>query len=346
MASTRGTFLRWTALQPTYLDAARNLTWDEWRDRGAALGLPDERCPINMSLPLVPYEPRSPVRWLHVPKTGTSFLTTIMRRYCDVGNGFSVGACVTASYFQPYINHFMRLHCRNSLYVPAGKMPAGSRSVEPTVDHTPLYASDVPHAYGLFRSPTARMSSHYQFFVNRSEPYTPEMSLKVFPTEGDFFASPQYQGCQTKMLLGYYCGHPMDLNASHVRQAQDIISAMRFVGISNYFDLSVELFHAIFGGKDHPTEHLNNRPGWVNQAVSAAQPADNLNTAQEKAYEVVHWNAGRNESYAIDDVEEQVFAFVVSRFRSDLSRYLPDCVRWVKPYTPLRASNKGVHASV
>lgn len=345
LASVGGVFAQGAPPQLTYLDTARNLTWAEWRRREAALVPPNERCVVNVSLPLVPYEPRSPVRWLHVPKTSTSFLITIMRRYCDVGVDFSFGSCVTASLVMSYFENLVRLYCRDSLYVPAESMPGGGRSMEPIVDHSPLYARDVPHAYGLFRTPTARMVSHYQYFVNRSNEYSPKSSLKVFPTERDFLASAPDQGCQTKMLLGHYCNHPMSLNASHVNKAQSVLNAMRFVGISDYFDLSVELFHATFGGQDHPSEHSNNRPGRVNKAAWKAKAAAMADGTQEMEYEVVQWNAGRNATYPVDDVEEQVFGLAVERFRADLALYLPHRVKWVKPYTPLLSSNESVNAS-
>lgn len=347
VASVGSMFPRGSSRELIYLDASRNLTWDEWHSREAALGPSDARCSVNLTLPLVPYEPRTPVRWLHVPKTSTSFMTTIMRRYCDVGMDFTLGACVTSSYFQPYFEKLLRLHCRDSLYVPAERMPGGDRSMEPSVDHSPLDAWDVPHAYGLFRTPTARMASHYQYFVNRSKEYSPDLTLKAFPTERHYLAAPQYQGCQTKMLLGFSCGHLMNFNASHVDEAQSVLNAMRFVGISDYFDLSVELFHAIFGGEDHPSEHLNNRPGRVNRAAWKAKAASEADGKQEPpVYEVVEWNAGRNATYPIDDVDEQVFALAVRRFRLDLALYLPDRLRWVNPYEPLRSLNESVSASV
>lgn len=87
------------------------------------------------------------------------------------------------------------------------------------------------------------------------------------------------KGCTVRMLIGMDCfprhqknGKMMAVQggkllewtntASHVRQAIQILELrFAFVGITEEWEYSVCLFHAMFGGSVHRREFLNVRPG-------------------------------------------------------------------------------------
>lgn len=59
---------------------------------------------------------------------------------------------------------------------------------------------------------------------------------------------PGIVGCQTKMLLGEYCGLDINITKAMHEEAIRRVHKMKFVGLTDAFNASVCLFHHTFGG--------------------------------------------------------------------------------------------------
>eukprot|EP00041_Stephanoeca_diplocostata_P034666 m.1194043 g.1194043 ORF g.1194043 m.1194043 type:complete len:216 (+) comp24559_c0_seq9:1331-1978(+) len=72
---------------------------------------------------------------------------------------------------------------------------------------------------------------------------------------------PGIAGCQVKMLTGFRCGSDHIATTSNLAVATDRLhTAFAFVGLTDYFNLSVCLFHAMFGGTPRALSFANYRP--------------------------------------------------------------------------------------
>merc|ERR1712151_684040 len=71
-------------------------------------------------------------------------------------------------------------------------------------------------------------------------------------------------GCQVRMLTDSSCSPPRDLppvQPSRVKEAiRNLDKGFAFVGITEEWELSVCLFHAMFGGQCRDREFTNTRP--------------------------------------------------------------------------------------
>ena len=79
------------------------------------------------------------------------------------------------------------------------------------------------------------------------------------------------RGCQTKMVLGVPCAAPFALNASLLAEAtRRVRDDFLFVGLTERFEASVCLFHARLGGSPVPAQFLNTRPRGVGIAIGSS----------------------------------------------------------------------------
>lgn len=155
------------------------------------------------------------------------------------------------------------------------KDPANHRPVDDEA-----YEEWKGHFVGLFRQPKSRVASAYNHFSTRSV-RTPEnlrrfsrVSLGVVTmmlsgedgkaSIGCEFRWPtmeQDPGCQSD-----YCKTCMTLpTEAQVAKAISRLDGFAFVGLTDHFDLSVCLFHAMFGGDCYPVEFVNMRPAVYRQ---------------------------------------------------------------------------------
>eukprot|EP00438_Fugacium_kawagutii_P006006 Skav200018 [mRNA] locus=scaffold2535:90566:91705:+ [translate_table: standard] len=133
---------------------------------------------------------------------------------------------------------------------------------------------------GLFRDPTARVASAYNDFVAR------DPALANNSAEGLQTFSALARGAVTQMLSGVFHANPIwcefhfhqwlsqdnqcqseactrCVNELPSPEALDLamerLHHFAFVGLTDFFDLSVCLFHHMFGGQCHPVEFTNMR---------------------------------------------------------------------------------------
>ena len=67
------------------------------------------------------------------------------------------------------------------------------------------------------------------------------------------------QGCSVKLLEGKLCGDPEEPTEDMIANAKTKLRAFAFVGILEQWNLSICLFHAMYGSTCHPREFLRLR---------------------------------------------------------------------------------------
>ena len=68
------------------------------------------------------------------------------------------------------------------------------------------------------------------------------------------------KSCQTKMLLGGQCGMFHNITPAMFQSAKKYVNRLAFVGLTDYYNASVCLFHEMLGGVPQPHMFKNARP--------------------------------------------------------------------------------------
>lgn len=254
------------------------------------------------------------VRWLHAPKTGTSFANTLIRWGCpNSGETFITPRkerpanlthplTTTHSWDWLFLNasgrSWLRAHC-----TPRLARHRGDRIRYAFNMHKGLERWEVRHAAGLFRLPLQRVYSNYVHLSKHyNENRAPRESIASFVTRTEFWSQ------QSKLLLGRHYRDQRVLTDEDVRNAVMMVKSMLFVGLTEHFQLSCRLFHAMLGGVPHQAQFENVRPGinrYRNQALRAA----------DFRYDEAVFNGWRDKA---DDV---VYEAARDRFWKDVQRY-------------------------
>ena len=70
------------------------------------------------------------------------------------------------------------------------------------------------------------------------------------------------KSCQTKMMLGEFCGRKKVIDEKEFAEAKRRLqSGLAFVGLVEHWELSICLFHAMFGGTAREAQFANTRKG-------------------------------------------------------------------------------------
>lgn len=223
--------------------------------------------------------------WLHIPKTGTSFVNTLIRWGCgpntttdgsstgdssDSGN--ATGADVFVIPFKEIPSDMSHLSVAGTLTwdwlfrAKAGRKWLRRHCMHRLVDedtydyslnmHAGLKARHVEQAVAMFRLPKQRLySSYLHINYHYRENRTSRLSLK------QFLDKPRFLSQHAKVLLGrdYRDKQFVDSDAA-ARLVPLIASRLAFVGLTEQFELSVRLFHSLFGGVPHRLQFENVRP--------------------------------------------------------------------------------------
>jgi len=218
-----------------------------------------------------------PIAWLHVPKSGSSFLNALIRipGACPfvpediVIHDATMGPDNNAGFTDRYP---LGLYCPGSFHYSLGSH-AGLGGSGASYD---LFWKG--HGVTMLRNPQQRLLS--AFVDNRhSWPASPTVPP---PTDPLVFAR-QVQGCAAKMLVrggrSYYaetaepynwgaagphwggpCGSSRPPSREELEEAKRRLrEGFVFVGIVEEWDLSMCLFHRIFGGACHAAELIDSR---------------------------------------------------------------------------------------
>lgn len=258
------------------------------------------------------------VRWLHVPKTGTSFINTLLRWGCsDIPHDafvvprsekpadlrFKLEQTMTWDWL--FANSsgrtWLRRHCSNRLttFRPISKSTSYSLYV-----HKAVQPWEIPHTAAFFRLPLQRIYSNYLHLSSHyNESHTPDLSLATFLKRTEFHSQ------QSKMLLGIHYRSPQVMSLADIERAKAIVrDQLLFIGLTEEFRLSVRLFHAMFGGVPHLAQFENIRPG-------IGRHRTQLGRSSAFRYDEDIFRGWR------DAADEMLYAAAVRRFWSDIRLY-------------------------
>lgn len=198
--------------------------------------------------------------WLHVPKCGSAFLNTLYH---------NPTLC-------PYVpdNAWLADKSTGQLvdfyrdYPPDTYCPGSWSAVVPPNDYHPVlgrrYRETAGHIVTMLRQPEQRIMSSFYFVRD-------ELKRKVAEPLPNYARS--VQGCYVMMIvgddpeLGYHCLGMDLISIPTPTEEQDALAVQRlregvaFVGLTDDWDLSICLFHAMFGGTCVPEEMEYNREG-------------------------------------------------------------------------------------
>jgi len=228
--------------------------------------------------------------WLHIPKTGTSLGNVALTHACSDLPGNKV---ITA------FNEF-----KDKLVPFMGSIADRCRGLNLLCGHHKLtyrrnscnsWPRSRGHFIGMFRQPEQRTMSAW--FDNKHSASNKSLSLPEFARA--------IRGCQVRMLTDASCspfGPPTQ--PSKVGEAiRTLDEGFAFVGLTEEWELSVCLFHAMFGGSCHSREFMNVRP--------SRRP-----TKKQKG----QYNLGALKGWK-DDLDGPLYAHAVSIFRANLEKY-------------------------
>jgi len=221
-----------------------------------------------MERPNIPF----PLSWLHVPKSGSSFINALV----DLP-----GACRFPHDITIDANTFGESQLANfQLQYPVSKYCPGSFSATFFLGaHTGLgsaadYVADVWEGHGvtMIRQPEQRILSAYHHKYH-SWPLA-EMDGRYPRDELEFAQT--LQGCVTRMLTrsgssytshvdpnwihwGGPCGGPERATSKEKAEAIRRLTSFAFVGLTDKWELSMCLFHRVFGGRCRESDFVNSR---------------------------------------------------------------------------------------
>eukprot|EP00927_Polykrikos_kofoidii_P043720 TRINITY_DN377_c0_g1_i1.p1 TRINITY_DN377_c0_g1~~TRINITY_DN377_c0_g1_i1.p1 ORF type:complete len:349 (-),score=30.40 TRINITY_DN377_c0_g1_i1:66-1040(-) len=210
----------------------------------------------------------TPIYYLHVPKSGSSFATTVVHHTCGDEIADSVWVQEPSTFMAQWGSV-----CNHSRF---GRFETG---------HDPLTittAADLKHVVLMIRNPSQRIMSGYYHDLHdcwdlrrthqckESEATNGKFKCNgdKLDGEGRYIRDPEVippeeygkcvENCTANMLTGSHCGTqgPVDVN-----RAVHIVGQLGFVGLTEQWALSICLWHRRFGGRMLPAELMNVRPG-------------------------------------------------------------------------------------
>ena len=237
-----------------------------------------------------PREITDEIFWFHVPKAGSSFLTTLFHWACPrVPGDVALAEGANRGYLHKHWKQWIWCDVQFTDIVPG---------------HSPFVRSrDRGRAAGLFRRPQQRVMSAYESGLHhygmrdfrRMQSVVREIATKDIQRALKTYAEwPGIAGCQTKMVLGKTCSSVYSLSAADLEEAKRIVeNEFLFVGLTDEYDRSICLFHAMLGGVVRPNEFLNSRRsdrlrGGTESQRSLEPDAERLLRGQKK-----RWNSAR-----------------------------------------------------
>ena len=264
-------------------------------------------------------EPRlieaQPLTWIHFPKCGSSFINTLVHlpdtcpSLADRAlneDTVAGGVCWLACWLE---TDCLRV-CHTGKYT----------CPQPLRAHLPVtnYSAQQGHLVGMFRDPDQRILSGYHDDANNFASYPDDIYSRDLGTKcwGGVLAelpkrplsefAETWKGGMTFQLVSEHpTAHTLDPRRPQMTR-QDAAEAARrvregfaFVGLTEEWDLSICLFHKMFGGSCHAFEFADTRPSFAGKSADK-----DYDTSQLEG-----WH---------DDIDEVVYAAALEVFRRNL----------------------------
>lgn len=278
---------------------------------------------------------RRPVAWVHIPKTGTSFINAVMSEACDDNWRFWLGrelerlfwarARLSRGCAGGLTSSVDTARKESAFRATAGGLPMPDphgwyRSPPGHTGFGRFAVTNAPLAVTVLRQPEQRLLSGYHANTHGwREPQQRGLTPLLY--------AQKLQGCQVRFLTraGDQCSsrdQPPD--TSEVEQALRTLERFQFVGISEQWDLTVCLFHKMFGGgrttargsplpwwsRCNASHFYNTRPTGVR--LAAKQPAAAHASTQRDIAELDGF---------IDHADRRLYGYGRYLFRRRLAEY-------------------------
>mmetsp|Transcript_4777 Transcript_4777/g.7375 ORF Transcript_4777/g.7375 Transcript_4777/m.7375 type:complete len:625 (+) Transcript_4777:350-2224(+) len=208
--------------------------------------------------------------WMHVPKTGTSFVIT----YWNLAlQGLNVDYNFDNYYGVYYgISYDLALQDRYPLEIYA-KNPSLLASHH--TRHLPFNESSGHNYVTMFRDPNKRLWSAFNYNMHSdgfSMEEFAELSKTCNSTDPACYANfPGISHCMTKMLIGHRCSEKIEVDKSMFEKAKQNLEKMAFVGIVEDWNEAVCQFHKTFGGVPNQGSFTNVNPAFQNMKNNKLQ---------------------------------------------------------------------------
>jgi hypothetical protein len=208
----------------------------------------------------------SSINYLHIPRSGSGFATTIAHHVCEKDIPENLQVLEPKDFLSDWGKS-----CDRSKF---GRFQSG---------HEPLDSKEAENTVVMIRDPSQRILSGYYADLHDCWALRKKHNCSwsgidsKFKCDGDIVVGDAHylrdpdvispveygmcvENCTTNMLAGLPCSYsgPVD-----VQRALDAVDQLGFVGLTEEWDLSVCLWHKKFGGKMLTAELMNMRPGVV-----------------------------------------------------------------------------------
>eukprot|EP00440_Ansanella_granifera_P075560 gb/GFBE01081995.1/.p1 GENE.gb/GFBE01081995.1/~~gb/GFBE01081995.1/.p1 ORF type:complete len:316 (+),score=59.53 gb/GFBE01081995.1/:1-948(+) len=246
-----------------------------------------------------------PLKWMHIPKSGTSILTSLAQ-LPGVCEGIPEDLIVDEDHLGTFFEEsFMRRVCQPSC---PGLDCHHSRQHHAAIglEYEEYFKG---HGVSMFRQPEQRIISHYNMVSTPGSRFYHPDTVSKFPTVRSF--AEHVEGGVARMLtenFGSPCmGPPGSGPAGKVPADQLALAKERlregfvFVGITEQWDLSICLLHAMFGGECSAKEFDNSRPGMVSSGPSG------YDTSELGGF--------------VDEADREIYQLALDIFSENLAKY-------------------------
>jgi len=270
--------------------------------------------------------------WLHIPKCGTSFATTLVH-YVDP----SLPDNVVLPPCHPGVG------CEDALLKrkPSLRRHLWMHETGHWADHESLtdkaFAQFNGSIFAFFREPRRRLASMWYFFSPGFR-LTRHRANRIPHINVSFYAA-RVAGSATLMVTGQRHGLEClaaqfpctQVGQPNVALALSRLDGFAFVGLTEEWSLSICLFHAMFGGRCLPGELGNARPtprhrgpidklyGDIN--ASSGLPAHHSSGKSGGSHPTSHAALLETLQRATDAADEALYAAVERRFWADVRRH-------------------------
>lgn len=253
-----------------------------------------------------------PIQFVHMPKCGSSFETTIAHSVCDphqVPENFEI---------------------KGPTSLPASCRLDKERFSRFDPGHAPFNSSisGLEHVVTMFRSPKQRIISGYYARAHLHD--CQEMqeveggSLSGKSNEFMFDYAKCVERCQSNMLMGRMCSSNVHDSKTVVAGAIARLPNVGFFGLTEHWELSVCLWHAKFGGDCIPASFNNNRPGNY--------------THDETVNWATVWQLGDTVFGDWEPADQKFYDAAKSLFFKETKKYGVDRISCAKKYCPKMAN--------
>ncbi|EGD80597.1 hypothetical protein PTSG_01186 [Salpingoeca rosetta] len=300
---------QWVAVGLMLLCVATVLTSAALLPGGDGVGEPQSgRCSRVQCFNPATIEQPKPItqrfRWLHFPKTGTSFALVLYDYVCSgltpemlptparhENQGFALPQ------FEEELKRREDVSCDLRLFR------------RPRVGHRSLPQGDMSRTtsvyVAMFRDPRERLRSAYMNGLHAVGVRAQRRldMLRTVKTPRDFVNFPGVKHCQVKMMAGYKCGEDVEVTHMHVKLAlHRLRTHFVFVGITDSWTESVCLFHRMFGGRlvEHAFHNVRETTGNLG------------NRQRRRANDTMTPNGGEEDDDDSEDAAEEEPMFTIA----------------------------------